>query len=79
MRKLVRLTLIKVIRIYQKTVSPDTGIWGGRLVCRFYPTCSEYMIQALTKYGVLKGLYLGIVRICSCHPWSRRDHIDPLK
>lgn len=38
--------------------------------CRFYPTCSEYMRQAIEKYGVIKGGWLGIKRICRCHPFN---------
>lgn len=46
--------------------------------CRFQPTCSEYMAEAVTKYGALKGLRLGIWRIMRCGPWSKPGH-DPLK
>ena len=53
-----------VIRIYQKTISPFLGT--NR--CRFQPTCSEYSAQAILKYGVLKGSWLGIKRIGKCHP-----------
>lgn len=40
-------------------------------VCRFTPTCSEYTYEAVEKYGVGKGLWLGLKRIIRCHPWSR--------
>ena len=43
--------------------------------CVFYPTCSEYAKQAIEKYGVLKGFYLGFFRILRCHPWQK-NHID---
>ena len=52
-----------LIRIYQW----QSPLWGGR--CRFYPSCSEYMREALAVEGVLKGLWLGSVRILKCHPW----------
>ncbi|HMB31815.1 MAG TPA: membrane protein insertion efficiency factor YidD [Desulfohalobiaceae bacterium] len=45
--------------------------------CRFYPTCSEYAIQALEKYGIFKGLYLSLRRILRCHPFSEGG-LDPL-
>ena len=64
--------LIKLIKIYQKFISPLTG-----KNCRFYPTCSTYTIQALKKYGVLKGGYLGIKRILKCHPFNSGGY-DPL-
>ncbi|OGK40547.1 membrane protein insertion efficiency factor YidD [Candidatus Roizmanbacteria bacterium RIFCSPHIGHO2_12_FULL_44_10] len=44
--------------------------------CRFRPTCSQYTYQAVEKYGVIKGLYLGMRRILRCHPWSRGGY-DP--
>lgn len=55
---------IFLIRLYQLTISPFLG-----KVCRFEPTCSEYAIEALKKYGVFKGSWLAIKRICRCHPW----------
>ena len=65
--------LIIPIRIYQKLISPLLPA-----TCRFYPTCSEYFIQALQKYGVFKGSYLGIKRILRCHPGNPGGY-DPLK
>jgi len=65
--------LIIPIRIYQKMISPLLPA-----SCRFYPTCSEYFIQALQKYGVFKGSYLGIKRILRCHPGNPGGY-DPLK
>lgn len=47
-------------------------------VCRFEPTCSKYTYQAVEKYGVIKGLFLGIKRIGRCHPWNKGG-FDPLK
>ncbi|MGN1125402.1 MAG: membrane protein insertion efficiency factor YidD [Candidatus Gastranaerophilaceae bacterium] len=63
--------LLFLIKIYQK-ISKYTPP-----VCRFTPTCSEYMRQAIEKYGVLKGLWLGIKRICKCHPFHPGGY-DPL-
>lgn len=64
--------LIKLIKIYQK-ISKFTPA-----VCRFAPSCSEYTKQALEKYGVLKGLWLGLKRVCKCHPFHPGGY-DPLK
>jgi len=74
--------LLKTIRFYQKYLSLDTG-WAKRLfitdkVCRFRPTCSEYTYQAIDKYGIIAGLWMGIKRICRCHPWSKGGY-DPVK
>ena len=54
-----------LIRIYQWTVSP---LLGPR--CRFYPSCSQYALQALQRFGVLKGGWLAVVRLGRCHPWQ---------
>ena len=53
------------IRFYQYAISP---MFGRR--CRFFPSCSEYTADAVNKYGVSKGLRLGLGRICRCHPWN---------
>ena len=54
---------IYIIRLYQKTISPLSPP-----SCRFYPTCSAYSIQALERFGVIKGSYLSIKRILKCNP-----------
>jgi len=64
--------LIVPVRIYQYTISP---LLPG--ACRYVPTCSEYCVQALQKYGPIKGLWLGTKRICSCHPWGGSGY-DPV-
>lgn len=71
--KLTGMPIILIIRIYQIFISPLTPA-----TCRFYPTCSTYFIQALEKYGLIKGTYLGIKRILRCHPWNPGGY-DPLK
>ncbi len=68
--------LIFLIEKYQKHISfffENKGI-----KCKFYPTCSEYMKQAIIKYGALKGFLLGIKRICKCNPFSKGGY-DPVK
>jgi uncharacterized protein len=59
--------LILSIRSYQMTISLLINSCGP--VCRFDPSCSQYMIGALRKYGLLKGLFKGIGRVLRCHPW----------
>lgn len=72
--------LIKILKTYQLFFSPDTGVFKKytRKTCVFYPTCSEYTVLAIGKYGAIKGVYLGIKRILQCHPWQKK-HIDLLK
>ena len=71
-KKLVAGIIIFIIRIYQKVISPLIG-----KNCRFYPTCSEYSVLALKKYGPLKGSYLAVKRILRCNPFNEGGY-DPL-
>jgi len=64
--------LIGLIRLYQRL----SRAWPG--VCRFRPTCSEYMIQAVQTHGLLRGLRLGLWRILRCNPFSRGGY-DPVR
>ena len=57
--------LVAAVRCYQWLISP----WL-RPRCRYDPTCSEYFIQAVRKYGPLRGAWRGAARICRCHPWG---------
>lgn len=68
--------IIFLIKIYKKTLSPILDFLG--IKCKYYPTCSEYTIQAIEKYGVIKGCLLGIKRILKCNPFSKGGY-DPLK
>ena len=63
--KYIARALVAPIRLYQRLVSP---LLGSR--CRFYPSCSEYSAQAILRFGVLRGLYLGTRRLLRCHPWN---------
>lgn len=75
----MKVVFIKIIKIYQRVLSPDKGIFAKKhQTCVFYPTCSDYSIEAVTKYGVIKGFFMSIRRVLRCHPWQK-DHIDPLK
>lgn len=73
LNKLFSIVFIHIIRFYQKYISPLKGP-----TCRFYPTCSQYSIEAIKKYGALKGLMLSIKRILKCHPFHPGGY-DPLK
>lgn len=72
---------ISFIRLYQKTLSPDHGPFKHlhpHGYCRFYPSCSEYTIQAIDKYGIIKGGLMGSWRIIRCNPWNKGGN-DPVK
>jgi putative membrane protein insertion efficiency factor len=60
------------IVVYQRVISP-----GLPRRCRYEPTCSRYAVQALTQYGILKGLVLAVWRLLRCNPWSRGGY-DPV-
>lgn len=72
LQKFFIIILIKLIRFYQVAISP----WLGKN-CRYQPTCSQYMLEALKVYGLYKGVFLGIKRILSCHPWGGSGY-DPV-
>lgn len=73
--------LLKMISLYQKTLSPDHGAFKHRHpygYCRFTPTCSEYGYEAIQKKGVIKGVFLALWRILRCNPWNKGG-FDPVK
>ena len=72
MLNILSYPLIFLVRIYQYAISPLLP-----KTCRYSPTCSAYTIEALKKYGPIKGTWLGIKRISSCHPWGGKGH-DPV-
>jgi hypothetical protein len=61
-----------IILLYKRIISPLLPS-----ACRFYPTCSQYAVEALKKYGFVKGIYLAIKRVCRCHPFNKGGH-DPV-
>jgi len=64
--------MIWMIRWYQLYISPMTPP-----SCRYTPTCSQYTLEAIQKYGPIKGVWLGIKRISRCHPWGGHGY-DPV-
>ena len=68
----MRSSLVLLIRAYQYAISP---LLGPR--CRFYPSCSQYTLEAVTRFGVLYGTWLGLRRLGRCHPWHPGGY-DPV-
>jgi len=71
-QQILKKSLILPIRLYQLCISPLLGHH-----CRFYPSCSQYMLEAIHTYGILQGLYLGFKRLLRCQPFSKGG-VDPL-
>ena len=67
--------LIALVKFYRAHISPHT-----RPSCRYIPTCSQYALEALEKYGAAKGTWLAVKRIARCHPFHRGEHdfYDPV-
>ncbi len=68
----MRTILIHLIKAYQILLSPFVGNH-----CRFYPSCSNYAVEALEKHGFMKGFWLSLRRISHCHPWHEGG-VDPV-
>lgn len=74
-------TAIYIIKIYQKTLSPDHGVFKYKYpfgFCRFKPTCSNYSIVALEKHGFIKGGLMAVWRVLRCNPFNKGGW-DPVK
>ena len=69
----MKTLFLRLIRFYQKAISPA---FPAR--CRYYPTCSRYAYEAITKYGALKGGWLALKRFLRCHPFHKGDYYDPV-
>lgn len=67
--------LIIPIKLYKLLISPLLGNYK----CRFTPTCSNYMIEAIEKKGLIKGFFLGVCRLLKCHPFSKKSGYDPVE
>lgn len=72
LNNIIKAIFILPVKFYQKIISPLLPS-----VCRYKPSCSEYMIQAIETHGVIKGIYLGTKRILKCHPWGNSGY-DPV-
>lgn len=70
--QILSFPFIMLIKLYQWIISP----WLGQK-CRYTPTCSHYAVEALKKYGPVKGLWLTIRRVSKCHPWGGHGY-DPV-
>tara|TARA_B100000214_G_C23868046_1_gene581236 strand:- start:268 stop:510 length:243 start_codon:yes stop_codon:yes gene_type:complete len=70
--RIIVLPLILIIKTYQLFISPIIG-----QNCRYLPTCSEYTVECLKKFGTIKGIYLSFKRISKCHPWGSHGY-DPV-
>jgi len=65
--------VIRLLRLYKLLVSPLLPS-----ACRFHPTCSEYMLEAVQRHGVLRGVWLGVTRLLRCHPFHEGG-FDPVR
>lgn len=79
---MIKRIILKLINIYQETLSLDHG-WLGRVFpnkrnCKFTPTCSMYSYGVIDKYGVFKGGILSVKRILKCNPWATPGQYDPI-
>lgn len=72
LKQIVSFPIILLVRIYQWIISPILP-----QSCRYTPTCSNYMLEAVRIWGPIKGTWLGLKRIGSCHPWGGHGH-DPV-
>ncbi len=73
-KKFTTFPFLLLIRLYQKTISPDHGLFKKFYpygYCKFYPTCSEYGYQSIKKYGIIKGGWKTLYRIIRCNPWNK--------
>jgi len=71
--EILKILVISLIKFYQKAISPSLP-----RTCRFYPTCSNYSVEAIEKYGVLKGGIMSLWRILRCNPFSKGGY-DPVR
>lgn len=72
LKAILIIPIVILIKFYRGAISPLLPS-----ACRYTPTCSQYMLDALNKYGLFKGGWMGIKRISRCHPWGGHGH-DPV-
>jgi putative membrane protein insertion efficiency factor len=73
--KILKKLAIYLIKFYQRFLTFFLGSYN----CRFAPSCSNYMIEAIEKKGLIKGIYKGFLRILKCHPLSKKSGFDPVE
>jgi putative membrane protein insertion efficiency factor len=73
LRQMLIFPFVAIVKVYQWGIKPMVRVNA----CRFAPTCSEYMLEALRVHGPLRGLWLGLRRIGRCHPWGGHG-VDPV-
>ncbi|WP_406677375.1 membrane protein insertion efficiency factor YidD [Moorella sp. ACPs] len=73
MAQVIKRSIVFLIRLYQIFISPVLG-----KNCRFYPSCSQYTLEAISRYGVFRGSFLAVKRLARCHPWHPGGY-DPLR
>ncbi len=74
---MIKKIVIQLINFYQKNISSYLSQMG-EVHCKFEPTCSEYTKQAVEKYGTIRGIGKGLIRVLKCNPFSKGGY-DPLK
>ena len=72
MKKIIRKIFLLPVKFYQLAISPILPS-----SCRYTPTCSNYMVEAVMEWGIFKGTWLGLKRISRCHPWGGHGY-DPV-
>ena len=72
----MKAALVGLLRLYRFAISPMYGE-----VCRYYPTCSAYALEAVQQHGALRGTWLSVRRVLRCHPWAAGgvDHVPPTR
>ncbi|QFR38713.1 membrane protein insertion efficiency factor YidD [Candidatus Gracilibacteria bacterium 28_42_T64] len=77
---IVQNKLIKIVKIYQRYISPDHSFWAKNNppYCKHIPSCSQYMVESIEKKGAFKGTIKGIGRILRCMPWNKGGY-DPVE
>jgi uncharacterized protein len=76
---MIKRFFITIIRLYQLILSPEKRVWSShkRLICKFYPSCSDYAIEAIERHGTFQGLLQAGWRVLRCNPWQKGgiDHV----
>jgi len=71
--RVIQELFLAILRFYKRWISPLLPS-----ACRFHPTCSEYAMEAIQRYGVLRGMWLGVLRLLKCHPFHKGG-FDPVR